>query len=189
MAATAAAATGGAPKLSHASSNSNRRRLDPSKKLTGSIKFLIKTPNHSSTSSIQRQFTTQASKDPQTEEQEESSIDDNAEDASTFECDPLIVNKEASKENLREYSRFQLRLPEGYPLIGVLLWSKQEDLSYLWKIGVGSFVGAAVIKYGSILFPEITRPNISLALVMISTPVVLAVWLLIKQSSSVKWKD
>ncbi|KAH9666761.1 hypothetical protein KPL70_020766 [Citrus sinensis] len=175
MAATAAAATGGAPKLSHASSNSNRRRLDPSKKLTGSIKFLIKTPNHSSTSSIQRQFTTQASKDPQTEEQEESSIDDNAEDASTFECDPLIVNKEASKE--------------GYPLIGVLLWSKQEDLSYLWKIGVGSFVGAAVIKYGSILFPEITRPNISLALVMISTPVVLAVWLLIKQSSSVKWKD
>ncbi|KAL9460247.1 hypothetical protein AB3S75_003451 [Citrus x aurantiifolia] len=143
MAATAAAATGGAPKLSHASSNSNRRRLDPSKKLTGSIKFLIKTPNHSSASSIQRQFTTQASKDPQTEEQEESSIDDNAGDASTFE----------------------------------------EDLSYLWKLGVGSFVGAAVIKYGSILFPEITRPNISLALVMISTPVVVAVWLLIKQSS------
>lgn len=149
MAATATAAAGGAPKLSHASSNSNRRRLDPSKKLTSSIKFLIKTPNHSSTSSIQRQFTTQASKDPQTEEQEESSIDDNAEDASTFE----------------------------------------EDLSYLWKLGVGSFVGAAVIKYGSILFPEITRPNISLALVMISTPVVAAVWLLIKQSNSVKLKD
>ncbi|KAK9232287.1 hypothetical protein WN943_022533 [Citrus x changshan-huyou] len=180
MAATAAAATGGAPKLSHASSNSNRRRLDPSKKLTSSIKFLIKTPNHSSTSSIQRQFTTQASKDPQTEVQEESSIDDNAGDASTFE---------QRSENLREYSRFQLRLPEGYPLIGVLLWSKQEDLSYLWKLGVGSFVGAAVIKYGSILFPEITRPNISLALVMISTPVVAAVWLLIKQSNSVKLKD
>ena len=90
---------------------------------------------------------------------------------------------------MRVYSRFQLLLPEGYPLIGVLLWSKQEDLSYLWKLGVGSFVGAAVIKYGSILFPEITRPNISLALVMISTPVVAAVWLLIKQSSSVKWKD
>lgn len=149
MAAAATAATGGAPTLSHTSSNSNRRRLYPSKKLTSSIKFLIKTPDHSSTTGIQRQFTIQASKDPQTEEQQESSIDDNAGDASTF----------------------------------------QEDLSYLWKVGVGSFVGAAVIKYGSILFPEISRPNISLALVMISTPVVVAVWLLIKQSRSVKWND
>lgn len=87
------------------------------------------------------------------------------------------------------YSIFQLLLPERYRLIGVFLWSKQEDLSYLWKLGVGSFVGAAVIKYGSILFPEITRPNISLALVMISTPVAVAVWLLIKQSRSVKWND
>ncbi|XP_021298433.1 uncharacterized protein LOC110427270 [Herrania umbratica] len=58
----------------------------------------------------------------------------------------------------------------------------QEDLNYLWKLGAGSVVGAAIIKYGSILFPEITRPNILQALVMISTPVIIAVLLLIKQS-------
>ncbi|XP_056165180.1 uncharacterized protein LOC115689847 isoform X2 [Syzygium oleosum] len=58
----------------------------------------------------------------------------------------------------------------------------QEDLNYLWKLGAGSIAGAALIKYGSILFPEITRPNIIEALGMISTPVVVAVLLLIKQS-------
>ncbi|XVF26542.1 hypothetical protein REPUB_Repub14bG0026400 [Reevesia pubescens] len=58
----------------------------------------------------------------------------------------------------------------------------QEDLNYLWKLGAGSAVGAAIIKYGSILFPEITRPNILQALFMISTPVIIAVLLLIKQS-------
>ncbi|OUZ99855.1 hypothetical protein BVC80_9067g27 [Macleaya cordata] len=57
-----------------------------------------------------------------------------------------------------------------------------EDLNYLWKLGVGSFGGAAVIKYGSILLPEITRPNIMEALIIISAPVVVAVLLLIKQS-------
>ncbi|XP_030471876.1 uncharacterized protein LOC115689847 isoform X3 [Syzygium oleosum] len=60
--------------------------------------------------------------------------------------------------------------------------SQQEDLNYLWKLGAGSIAGAALIKYGSILFPEITRPNIIEALGMISTPVVVAVLLLIKQS-------
>ncbi|XP_059643746.1 uncharacterized protein LOC132285571 isoform X1 [Cornus florida] len=59
--------------------------------------------------------------------------------------------------------------------------SKQE-LNYLWKLGVGSVAGAAAIKYGSILFPEITRPNILLALIMISAPVIVAVLLLIKHS-------
>ncbi|MBA0800254.1 hypothetical protein Gohar_010700 [Gossypium harknessii] len=58
----------------------------------------------------------------------------------------------------------------------------QEDLSYVLKLGGGSMVGAAIIKYGSILFPEITRPNIVQALIMISAPVVIAVLLLIKQS-------
>ncbi|XP_015870916.2 uncharacterized protein LOC107408069 [Ziziphus jujuba] len=58
----------------------------------------------------------------------------------------------------------------------------QEDLAYLWKLGAGSVVGAGLIKYGSIVFPEITIPNITVALVIIITPVVLAVLLLINQS-------
>ncbi|XWS19108.1 hypothetical protein CRYUN_Cryun32bG0102900 [Craigia yunnanensis] len=58
----------------------------------------------------------------------------------------------------------------------------QEDLNYLWKLGAGSAVAAAIIKYGSVVFPEITRPNILQALLMISTPVIIAVLLLIKQS-------
>ncbi|GAV85800.1 hypothetical protein CFOL_v3_29234 [Cephalotus follicularis] len=58
----------------------------------------------------------------------------------------------------------------------------QEDWSYLWKLGAGSVLGAAFIKYGSILGPEVTRPNIVLALTIISTPVIIAVLLLINQS-------
>ncbi|GMY34085.1 Homoserine O-acetyltransferase [Fagus crenata] len=61
-------------------------------------------------------------------------------------------------------------------------FTSQEDLKYLWKLIAGSVVGAAVIKYGSVVFPEITRPNIVQALIMISTPVIVAVFLLIKQS-------
>ncbi|XP_050232714.1 uncharacterized protein LOC126681257 [Mercurialis annua] len=62
----------------------------------------------------------------------------------------------------------------------------QEEWSYLWKLGVGSVGGAALIKYGSVLFPEITRPNIVQALVMILTPVVVATVLLIRQSRGSK---
>ncbi|GLT75013.1 hypothetical protein SLA2020_467700 [Shorea laevis] len=58
----------------------------------------------------------------------------------------------------------------------------QEDLKYLGKLGAGSVIGAAVIKYGSIIFPEITRPNILQGLIMVSTPVVIAVFLLISKS-------
>ncbi|KAI3868728.1 hypothetical protein MKW98_008813 [Papaver atlanticum] len=58
-----------------------------------------------------------------------------------------------------------------------------DDLSYLLKLGVGSIGGAIVIKYGSVLLPEITRPNIGLSLGMIFTPVLIAVILLIKQST------
>ncbi|GER46319.1 aryl hydrocarbon receptor nucleartranslocator-like protein 1 [Striga asiatica] len=58
----------------------------------------------------------------------------------------------------------------------------QDDLKYLVMLGGGSFAGAAAIKYGSIIFPEITRPNLGLALFMILAPVVIAVLLLIKQS-------
>ncbi|CAO2047126.1 unnamed protein product, partial [Urochloa humidicola] len=60
----------------------------------------------------------------------------------------------------------------------------KDDSSYVWTLGIGSVGGAAVIKYGSILLPDITRPNIVLALLMVSLPVVAAVLILLKASSS-----
>ncbi|KAJ9537670.1 hypothetical protein OSB04_030403, partial [Centaurea solstitialis] len=63
-----------------------------------------------------------------------------------------------------------------------LPFTPQGDLNFLLKLGAGSFIGAAAIKYGSILVPEITRPNITQALVMISTPVLVSVLILIKES-------
>ncbi|BFG24701.1 hypothetical protein CerSpe_109750 [Prunus speciosa] len=60
--------------------------------------------------------------------------------------------------------------------------NSQDDLEYLGKVVAGSIVAAAVIKYGSIVFPEMTRPNIVQALIMILTPVIVAILLLIKQS-------
>ncbi|GMI81044.1 hypothetical protein like AT3G15900 [Hibiscus trionum] len=65
----------------------------------------------------------------------------------------------------------------------------QEDVSYIWKLGGGSAVGAAIIKYGSILFPEVTTPNIVQALIMITIPVIIAVLLLIKGATSVTAKQ
>ncbi|KAK4406346.1 hypothetical protein Sango_0641100 [Sesamum angolense] len=62
------------------------------------------------------------------------------------------------------------------------LFVSEEDWKYLAKLGVGSVAGAAAIKYGSIVFPEITRPNLAQALLMIFAPVVVAIWLLVKQS-------
>lgn len=59
---------------------------------------------------------------------------------------------------------------------------KQEDLNYILKLGAGTFAGAAAIKYGSALYPEITRPDIFQALIMIFTPVVVAIFILIKES-------
>ncbi|EES05975.1 hypothetical protein BDA96_04G359300 [Sorghum bicolor] len=58
------------------------------------------------------------------------------------------------------------------------------DSGYLWTLVLGSLGGAAVIKYGSILLPDITRPNIVVALLMVSLPVVAAVLLLLKASSA-----
>lgn len=52
-------------------------------------------------------------------------------------------------------------------------------MNFLLKLGGGSLAGAAAIKYGSILVPQITQPNITQALIMISTPVVVAVLILI----------
>ncbi|KAF4372324.1 hypothetical protein F8388_026997 [Cannabis sativa] len=60
--------------------------------------------------------------------------------------------------------------------------SKVQDLAYLGKLATGSIVGAGVIKYGSIVFPEITKPNLTQALFIILSPVIIAVLLLINQS-------
>ncbi|PSS07522.1 Glutamyl-tRNA reductase [Actinidia chinensis var. chinensis] len=60
-------------------------------------------------------------------------------------------------------------------------FASQEDLNYLWKLGAGSAVGAAAIKYASVIFPEIARPNILEAMAMVFAPVV-AVFLLIRQT-------
>uniref|UniRef100_A0A1J3FKL4 Uncharacterized protein n=1 Tax=Noccaea caerulescens TaxID=107243 RepID=A0A1J3FKL4_NOCCA len=60
----------------------------------------------------------------------------------------------------------------------------QEDLNYLLKLGAGSVAGAGIIKYGSVLLPEITRPNLTQALFIIIAPVVISVILLIRASSS-----
>ncbi|KAJ6808159.1 uncharacterized protein M6B38_168180 [Iris pallida] len=57
-----------------------------------------------------------------------------------------------------------------------------DDTNYLLKLVAGSVGGGAVIKYGSILFPDITRPNMLQALLMVSLPVVVAVLILIKES-------
>ncbi|XP_058115537.1 uncharacterized protein LOC131258314 [Magnolia sinica] len=62
-------------------------------------------------------------------------------------------------------------------------FSSPDDLSYLWKLAAGSVGGAAVIKYGSVIFPEITTPNILQAILMIGIPVLVSVLLLIKESS------
>ncbi|KAK9149602.1 hypothetical protein Scep_008359 [Stephania cephalantha] len=59
---------------------------------------------------------------------------------------------------------------------------KQQDLGFLWKLGGGSVGGAAVIKYGSVLFPQMTRPDIVEAMLLVLTPVIVAVFLLVKQS-------
>ncbi|KAK3159389.1 hypothetical protein QOZ80_2AG0149530 [Eleusine coracana subsp. coracana] len=59
----------------------------------------------------------------------------------------------------------------------------KDDSSYLLTLLLGSVGGAAAIKYGSILLPDITRPNIVQALLMVSLPVVAAVLLLLNASS------
>ncbi|CAN6459661.1 unnamed protein product [Victoria cruziana] len=63
-------------------------------------------------------------------------------------------------------------------------FSSPGDVGYLWKLLAGSILGAVLVKYGSILVPEITRPNITQALLMICLPVVVSVLLLINASSS-----
>ncbi|XP_021731812.1 uncharacterized protein LOC110698642 [Chenopodium quinoa] len=54
----------------------------------------------------------------------------------------------------------------------------QDDFTYLLKLAAGSIFGAALIKYGSAIIPDITKPNITQALLMISSPVVISILLL-----------
>ncbi|XP_057460093.1 uncharacterized protein LOC130750516 [Actinidia eriantha] len=61
-------------------------------------------------------------------------------------------------------------------------FTSQEDRNYLSKLGAGSVVGAATIKHASVIFPEITRPNILEAMAMVFAPVVVAVLLFIRQT-------
>ncbi|KAE8780512.1 hypothetical protein D1007_46302 [Hordeum vulgare] len=72
----------------------------------------------------------------------------------------------------------QLALHFGFASIG------QDDSGYLLTLGLGSVGGAAAVKYGSVLLPDITRPNILEALLMVSLPMATAVIILLKLSST-----
>ncbi|KAF7091862.1 hypothetical protein CFC21_094405 [Triticum aestivum] len=60
----------------------------------------------------------------------------------------------------------------------------QDDSGYLLTLGLGSVGGAAAVKYGSVLLPDITRPNIVEALLMVSLPMAVAALILLKLSST-----
>ncbi|XP_044952076.1 uncharacterized protein LOC123402250 [Hordeum vulgare subsp. vulgare] len=60
----------------------------------------------------------------------------------------------------------------------------EDDSGYLLTLGLGSVGGAAAVKYGSVLLPDITRPNILEALLMVSLPMATAVIILLKLSST-----
>ncbi|KAL0922216.1 hypothetical protein M5K25_006186 [Dendrobium thyrsiflorum] len=64
-----------------------------------------------------------------------------------------------------------------------------DDVDYLWKLVAGSVGGGAVVKYGSILFPDIAKPNLAQALLMVSLSVLVAVAILIKESYSTSNED
>ncbi|XP_020576156.1 uncharacterized protein LOC110021834 [Phalaenopsis equestris] len=64
-----------------------------------------------------------------------------------------------------------------------------DDVDYLWKLLWGSVGGGAVVKYGSIVFPDMTRPNIVQALLIVSLSVLVATVILIKESYSTSKKD
>jgi hypothetical protein len=69
------------------------------------------------------------------------------------------------------------------------MFTKQNDSDYLLKVAAGSVGGASAIKYGSILFPDLTKPNIIQGLLMVSLPMVVAVLILFKESFLVSQDD
>ncbi|XP_010043642.2 uncharacterized protein LOC104432807 isoform X1 [Eucalyptus grandis] len=99
-----------------------------------------------------------------------------------FGQNPIIPTTTRIRRSCRVFAANGPKSDDKGSSFGDSYISQQEDVNYLWKLGAGSIAGAAIIKYGSILFPEITRPNIVEALGIISTPVIVAVLLLIKES-------
>ncbi|CDO98168.1 unnamed protein product [Coffea canephora] len=97
-------------------------------------------------------------------------------------CSPKISKTRAGLVRALESEREEANSDKDGPDDIASLF--QEDLNYLIQLGAGSVVGAAAIKYGSAVFPEITRPNIIEALALISFPLIAAVLLLIRQSRS-----
>eukprot|EP01018_Ginkgo_biloba_P015536 Gb_30817 [translate_table: standard] len=63
-----------------------------------------------------------------------------------------------------------------------------EDVYYVCKLTLGCIAGAAVIKYGSVFLPVITRPNLTQALLMIGAPVLVSILLLLRVSSTQRLK-
>ncbi|XP_024531030.1 uncharacterized protein LOC112346386 [Selaginella moellendorffii] len=61
-----------------------------------------------------------------------------------------------------------------------------EDARYIAKLIAGCVGGAILIKYGSLIVPDIARPSILQALAMIFTPVVVSVAALWNASSRKK---
>lgn len=61
-----------------------------------------------------------------------------------------------------------------------------QDWKYLGKFMAACTGGAIAIKYGSVLVPSITEPNLVQALIMITTPVLVSVALLSVASSQQK---
>ncbi|KAI4383829.1 hypothetical protein MLD38_009626 [Melastoma candidum] len=86
---------------------------------------------------------------------------------------------ESSDLDEDKLSGLKMGLNWGFGLCGTIA-DCYEDRDYLLKLGAGSVAGAALIKYGSAAFPEITKPNLIEALFLISAPVVVVVLLLIK---------
>lgn len=182
MAASATAV--GAANLCYSASQ-HRHSKPASKKPMGTLKFVIQNPVHLSRTRAETSFPIRAL-DPQTEEEEEKENDSNRTGAFTSPqvtffhwVNLLILFLPIISLNSVDLTNLKWSF---FIIFAAFLWCKQEDLDYLWKLIAGSVVGGGVIKYGSIVFPEITRPNLVQALIMISTPVVVAVFLLVKRS-------
>ncbi|CAM8937116.1 hypothetical protein QQ045_014312 [Rhodiola kirilowii] len=93
---------------------------------------------------------------------------------------PLTVGVVRSFPRFRSKRFLTVRARSSEPRDGSS--SLEDERSYVLKLGVGSVAGAAVIKYGSVLVPQITRPNLAEALFIIITPVVAAALILLIKS-------
>ena len=53
-----------------------------------------------------------------------------------------------------------------------------EEWTYLLKVGGACTLGAAVVKYGSLVLPSMTQPNLGIALIIVFTPATIGACLL-----------